>query len=588
MPRPGCVWSHVLLIELTDLAEIGDLGGLRDLFLRPANPPMLEEFTRPLLFNSRPEKSLLLPDEDDKLAAAILWGLYSQDKETLVVSSVQSTQFEELLIAIWSQQWPRLRRNFLFSTGSFADRGRGGRFYDIQIAPKSSLRAWSRNEVILLDEYGLKDPNLLANLQDPWIQAALDDLRRPDAKGFRSFLRKFGADVGEPRIAYGKLSKLQFCISGGDGTAWGEILQQIASYFPSPDEAGFLKQACLSNKIVYSDIQQQRELECITFLCLQDVNQAFVRVSFNFVEAVAGLWPDKREAIIEILSKPPLTEGRWTELLSAVTGQILAAEFPWLWNNRPELLAPLIKNKPKLAAAHYVWQLPERAQWNALEALESVTIDNQTWSGIVRSMLEAGTTVAVREVVELAGHSAFEGFADWLKLTSPAVFPLPVWRDALRPVAEKRLREGGLSPLDLALCMAVAPSAVIKRMNGLSSELLTLASVPLDVLPAAIRLSTAFLLVTIGLQSEEEVGERLLSSSFFHAHSALEGEEEPPEAWRILQPYLPKLWPWQEWDRCKKMRRAFKIWIENHPRSLAFLIERAKTREERQWLEKRR
>src|ERR1035438_7653912 len=35
MPRPGCVWSHVLLIELADLAGLADLGELRHCFKKP-------------------------------------------------------------------------------------------------------------------------------------------------------------------------------------------------------------------------------------------------------------------------------------------------------------------------------------------------------------------------------------------------------------------------------------------------------------------------------------------------------------------------------------------------------------------------
>ena len=42
MPRPGCVWSHVLFIELADMAELPDLGVLRCLFRRPALPRIQE------------------------------------------------------------------------------------------------------------------------------------------------------------------------------------------------------------------------------------------------------------------------------------------------------------------------------------------------------------------------------------------------------------------------------------------------------------------------------------------------------------------------------------------------------------------
>lgn len=38
MPRPGCVWSHVILIQLADLAQIPGLFLLRNLCSRPSVP----------------------------------------------------------------------------------------------------------------------------------------------------------------------------------------------------------------------------------------------------------------------------------------------------------------------------------------------------------------------------------------------------------------------------------------------------------------------------------------------------------------------------------------------------------------------
>src|ERR1043166_1580444 len=35
MRRPGCVWSHVLLIHLADIASLEDPGTLRQVFVRP-------------------------------------------------------------------------------------------------------------------------------------------------------------------------------------------------------------------------------------------------------------------------------------------------------------------------------------------------------------------------------------------------------------------------------------------------------------------------------------------------------------------------------------------------------------------------
>ena len=114
MPRPGCVWSHVLLIDLADIAELRDLGGLCKLFLRPLPALWLEKFSNPLHYSDAPDSPCGLAASDEALAAQLLAALYGEAGKSVVVPAACASDHEELVFALWSQQWPRLRRNFRF------------------------------------------------------------------------------------------------------------------------------------------------------------------------------------------------------------------------------------------------------------------------------------------------------------------------------------------------------------------------------------------------------------------------------------------------------------------------------------------
>ena len=584
MPRPGCVWSHVLLLDRTDLARIPDLSILRSLFLRPAVPPDLSAYEKPLNLIASNAASGLGSPEDKHRAAYLLPALYGQAENGVVVLDEQSLPWEITVFGLWSQQWPRLRRTFAFSTGSLGDRRLAGVAFDLQVAPLSSQRLWGRGgpPTLVLD-YSSQSPPLPP---PPWVRTALEDLLRPDVNGFRTFLRTYGTDVGALRAAFTPLAHLHRSFAIADTEPWMVTLRAIAAEFPAPDEAGTLKLASVSKPPSFSaEATLDRLVDSISFLCVEDTAGAFARVDFDFATALADLWPARREAVGAILTKLPLTEVRWTALAKAVAGRMSGDEVPWLWETHPELLVPFVRLNPVLATAPSVWRLPDRSQWGVVEALEASEVSQVLWRDITRAMLAAETMVAAREVTQRAGVAALDGALDWLVETPSAKFPPPLWREVLRPLAEERLAHDALSPPVLAFCAAIVPATIAAGLPATRPDLRTLASEPLDTLPASLRLPTAFLLVTIGLQASAQDGAPLLARGFFPVYEALEGAVEPPEAWRLLQAHLPMLWFWEEWDRCLKLRRALENWVRAHPGTLSTILAAARKPADRKWLE---
>ncbi len=585
MSRPGCVWSQVLLLDLADIAELRDLGALRMLFARPVTPLRLEDYSRPLIFDAErsqnPRSSI-----EENVALRLLEALYGEAQRPVVVpAAAVLPAYEDLVFALWSQQWPRLRRNFRFSTGSFADRGRGGRAFDLQITPETNLNVWPQDGLHMFLGPNSESAAKTASCGKAWVQIALDDLLRPDVGGFRTFLRTFGADVTTLRAALIPLACIHNRFSMASPESWIDTLRAIAAQFPAPDEAKTLKVASVAKPQSYSaEVTLNRLVDSIAFLCSEDTTGAFAQVDFDFTAALSDLWSVRRQAIADMLCKPPLTESRWTALVNAVASRIDSSEIPWLLEGHAELLVPLVRLNPNLASVPSVWELPDRSQWAVVEALEAQIVSPTLWRVIIRAMLVAGTEVAARDVAQHAGPTAVEGALDWLVETQPTTLLSPLWREVLRPLAEERLAGGNLSPVELAFCAAIVPAHIAAQLPPSRSDIQALAGKGLDTLPPSLRLPTAFLLCTLGLQASEWDGAPLLARGFFPVYEALEGAMEPPESWRMLHPYLPTLWFWEEWDRCLKLRRGLEIWLHAHPDALGTILAAARKPAARQWL----
>ena len=167
MPRPGCVWSHVLLIELADIADLDDLGSLRDSFQRPTSSHF-KQYEVKLAFHVQSGASPPLPKTTATDADRLLSSLYKNPKQSVVFPAPNERSLEDLIFAVWSQQWPRLRRNFRFSTGSFADRGRTSAPFDLQVTPLANRRAWQRRGEYLLVEPSVATPTMTS--ADSWLE----------------------------------------------------------------------------------------------------------------------------------------------------------------------------------------------------------------------------------------------------------------------------------------------------------------------------------------------------------------------------------------------------------------------------------
>src|SRR6266852_6847304 len=144
MRRPGCVWTHTLLIEIADLAKIDNLRALLSLFVRPSKEYKQSNYASPILIGFNPiwtDNAESLPRQE---LFAVLSGLYEAPDHPVYLIADNADKYSNLVLAIWSQQYSKLRRSFLFCTGSLANRKALGRTFDLQVIPSPASRQIKR------------------------------------------------------------------------------------------------------------------------------------------------------------------------------------------------------------------------------------------------------------------------------------------------------------------------------------------------------------------------------------------------------------------------------------------------------------
>lgn len=230
LPRPGCVWTQTLLIRAEDLARISNFDHLNDLYRRPVDFDDLSWYQERVVMDLEIGPSPRPVSEN----RAVLRGIYGTAKR-VVIPSENALQYEPLALAIFEQQWPRLRRGFKFCTGALSLRDTE---FDLSVSPPEVTHAVSDTGLVI-PEKALLAPER----EDDWLVIASTDLSQRQGKTeFREFLWRFGPDNADGRAAFRPLTEVfSVLVSEGDGFRGEKLLSATNYFYPTATSAARLK-----------------------------------------------------------------------------------------------------------------------------------------------------------------------------------------------------------------------------------------------------------------------------------------------------------------------------------------------------------
>lgn len=561
MKRPGCVWSHVILVQLVDLAKIPNLYELAKLCRRPSIPTDLDSYSGPHCLGLSIGGGRKGGDLDSKRLCYLIRFLYGNPQKDIVILDEDGSSWEKPIFDIWTQQWPRLRREFAFSTGSLGDRRLAGVSFDLQVAPPGSERLWRRsNEPTLILNYIDSQSEGASDDISSWAEVAIGDFDVDPEGEFRKFLFDYGSDVERPREAFVKLATVYKLLEMR--SLLPELLEALGSAFPNGSEAVLLKKRLIHAPIFLNSSEKVVATWAVVSTLLDSpYSDAFRGVGFDFSEAAVFLWKEKREQTIDLLSRLVQRDERPAalELAEAIAKGVDAASLTWIGESHGGLVPLVIRHNVKLAYEAETWRLGSQIQTQVYDTLKKLSLSQQIWGKVVGAMFIAATYVSVRDAIAMAGEFSMVGALRWLEdPVSEKILPSHGWRDALAGPATELLREDrNLEPAQLALSAWCVPADILRDiLHSEREDVRVLGDAATDSIPVPLRLSTSFLLLTLGLRSSSDYGVKLIIKNFFAVHSALSVSAQPPESWWLLSPELPSLGWWKDWDHCKRLRHA--------------------------------
>ena len=554
MDRPGCVWTHTLLIKFGDLARFSDLSVLDDFFERPKrNRASWTKYEEPLKVDENdPGFRKVFASSQGTKTASICDALYSTDIASVIVPSTEGGSFESLFLALWGQQWPRLRRRFTFCTGAIESREIAGRNFDLQCIPANfaGIGNVPGHQSILVNgkpELGRLPSNVLDTL--------LADLEQPNAR-LRAFLQNYGADAPQRRTAFASLIAAWLLTRSDitDEDVYGNIVVRIAELFPEKESAAALKSDLLeAETIADTTIALPFDERIIAILGLVDQSESVAR-SFDFGNRLAVKIESAPLTVLSVLEKcirlrnlGSAGQARAFDLARAIPWEVLEK------NASPHLLLVLLGTNPSLLSHPGVWTRMAGRTHEIVDIFSSKAATEEDWIELVRATLRNDVPQAASMIFSRGPSDLVPLVLEELQTFDTFSLPMNPWYVEIerhQPEVIPWLKSNDSLSVSNQLGLSLVLDPVYLRKEGVSPVLFEQVAEDWN----ARRL--AFLLV-LSSGASSDASARTFAIAFRKLHRLVIGQDLDFYAWEILRGVLPEPSMWSSWDTAERLRRFY-------------------------------
>jgi hypothetical protein len=554
MQRPGCVWTHSLLIPRAQVASVS-VSRLMKRFRRPQADGVDAAATLPIAIEDEaPVGSMADGFGDRVLAATMIGAVLGQPRPVIVVADM-AAQFESVFLRLWEELWPAERTRFSFCTGALMPRANAGVLLDLQAVPRAippSQFRKSASSALLLD---LRAPNK----PEAWMDLVLDDAVKGDATFRRWLEAAAGADVG--RAVLPNLAPLF-----GEWHAPGSSARSaLTSVLRAKDLDAGPRNRLFGMVFDRSDTESgavgRREL--LHVLCAHG-DTDLVPIAPMLEDQTNRLFEESRSegvALVLSLLGSELTEVGERVLRAAVL-LLVPNDIETFGDGQAPFLPTIVGANPVLAQSPILWQRAGECAVDVLSQLGGASLDDEARGSIIDAIFTSGRDVSVDAIVRLGGKvavlRALSALASgqlqfsWQWRTALSAQPNTVleWLESLSPPSLRDLELGS---------RFVSPEATQSRLATVwRGGTYNLGSVAPRV--AAFGLTLAFW--------EADVKSPLLAVCFQPTYDAAGSSRLESEEWDWLKEQAPSVSWYRDWDRCERLAAALARLLEKRNASL--------------------
>jgi hypothetical protein len=471
------------------------------------------------------------------LGQQVLWAAYAGGEADGVVQVPGVAGAEEILFAIWGQQWPRLRRSFSFRTRYRA--AEASEIFDLQLVERLHRNQKGAHEL----------------RSTKWLDALVEDLANPDQR-LHDFLRRFGAESERGKEDLPAMVSVWLKIESDAGLR--EVSAAICSEFNKRQAMRKLKLDLLGPANQKRSLVRAGECERLSGI-LAARSAALDLDELKFHSRLQRLWQADREQAVQLMSNlsrwKPANKPALTLLLETAVDNVSASDIPVLASSDESLAFALIAQRPEFLKSPTVWRASEAFSEDLLGLTNE--LDKEARLDVLVALLRNNSSAAHDVLAQ--EPSLWWDAIDW---GSQAIAAGRSWSKTV-PVLQRALDSvgpGGVgsAPPNLSDESCVLLAGVARPSLGLWRQVS--GSRWAEVAQSIVEISDrrvqnrgiVVLLAATNLSGDRTIRTELWLSAFGPLHGALEKGEVDEDDLAILRDVLPQ--PEAPW--AKRLRRG--------------------------------
>lgn len=553
MQRPGCVWTHSLLLSREQLAQTS-ASGLVSRLLRPQQDGVETAATAAIELEEAPDAGNV-GGFGEQMAARALVGAVLGQARPVIVTVENAAQLERAILRLWEELWPAARARFSFCTGALMPRSVAGALMDLQAVPRaipSSQFRKSAGAALVLDLRAPSKP-------EAWVDLMFDGATRGDAT-FRTWLEAAaGTDAG--RSVVPSLAPIFGEWHAPDASARSVLVSIVSAKDIDPSSRSRLVGMAFDRAETETGAAGRREL--LQDLCAHREAE-LTPVAPTLEGQARKLFEESRTEgialVLSLLGSELTAVGE--RVLRAAVLLLEPSDLETFGDAQAPFLPTIVGARPQLASSPVLWKRVGSRSGEVLSQLGSSNLSDEERGAVVDAILTDGCDVSADALIRFGGKAAI--FRGLTALTAEQIQLSWTWRSALSAQPDtvlewlESLSTPSLRELDLG-SRFLNPKATQARLVKVWKTG-TAGAAPLVSRVAAFGLTLAFW--------EGAAKSPLLAACFQPTYDAAGSSRLEHEEWDWVREHATAVSWYRDWDRCERLAAAVARLLEKQNASL--------------------
>ena len=546
MSRPGCVWTHSLIIDLSEIDDSFDFRKLKYYFHRPSDDKYSYDKNIEVNAIDNDNTNVSIRRQD----IWILYNLIVQNKTSLILGVEDTSMYYQDVILSILQYLPiGIIKNLRICTGASSIRKDGTTKFNITF---SSVTANALSSLSIQTES--------IDGQQSGILYICESLCNKDSE-ISQLIRLFSKDIG---ANYTEINTLGFLLkalsdayNGNSSLNYDSLLNSIVRAFPTSNAANTLKHFFFGMKVGLLFATEENYYVQISKLS----DKVFTDWQSLEIESAAERYmsssPQKFVNLISNLVSLDSMNNEGRKIINKAAQMVSGSMLSNLCVNNWSVYFALVLVRAELLSESYWLSLPVNKVAVLLPIVEKIDKPIKYWDKILSYIL-----INSLDVTSNFAHKIYSNYSNTISLIMEfmqkhnctsipnAIHELCITNN--KDIIMWMKEQNNLSSSIAHYIMKIIPPTS-KDVKDLGIE-------PWIVFSNIDVQSTDYVfhafLFCLSLNWKSAISLKILKRSFFYIYIGMSKDELPIREFNNLRPYMEELPFWQSWDNCKKLRKG--------------------------------